>query len=58
MVKFFVKFVEESDNFFFLQHMRDDGSVASTDFEGGVDFGDSSLADFESIGDIALRVTF
>ena len=58
MVQFFVKFVKESHNFFFLKHMRDDGAVTRPDFETGVDFGDGRLTDFESVGDISLRASF
>jgi len=58
MVQFFVKFVKESHNFCFLKHMRDDGTIAGTGFEGGVDFGDGRLTDFESVGDISLRASF
>lgn len=58
MIEFFLEFVEEGHNFFFLEHVRDDRAIAGAYFEGGVDSGDGGLADFESISDCALRVAF
>ena len=58
MVELCLELIEEGHDFFFLQHVRNDGSVACADFEGCIDFIYRGLGDFESIGHGALSVAF
>lgn len=58
VLNFFFELIKEGDNFFSLEHVRNNGAVAHTDFERSINFCDGSLRDFDGVGYRALGITF